>query len=123
MEYTACRFVCSTAWRKLAEIQVEADRLQRPVRFVILSIDPANDTPALWREYRAARGLQGRGNWQFLTADRATTDAAARLLGVRWWLYDGAVMHDFRILRLDSQGRIVRALMAYDLSPGDFLAD
>jgi len=122
MEYTACRFVCSVSWRKLSEIQAEADKRGLPLRFVLISIDPAHDTPALWREYRQARGLQ-RDNWRFLTGNRAATDAVAALLGVRWWLYDGQVMHDFRILRLDAQGRVRQAMMAYDLSAAQFLSD
>jgi cytochrome oxidase Cu insertion factor (SCO1/SenC/PrrC family) len=122
MEYSACRFVCTVSWRKLTELQAEADRRGLKLRFVLISIDPANDTPALWREYRQARGLQ-RSNWLFLTGSRASTDAVARLLGVRWWLYDGNVMHDFRIVRLDEQGRITKAMLAYDLPAEQFLAD
>lgn len=122
MEYSACRFVCTTAWRKLSEIQAEADRRGLALRFVMISIDPASDSPALWREYRAARGLQ-RDNWVFLTGNRAATDAAARWLGVRWWWYDGQVMHDFRILRLDRQGQVRRAMLAHDLSAAQFLQD
>lgn len=122
MEYTACRFVCSVSWRKLSEIQAEADKRGQALRFVLISIDPAHDTPALWRDYRQARGLQ-RDNWRFLTGNRAATDAVASLLGIRWWLYDGQVMHDFRILRLDPQGRVRQAMMAYDLSAAQFLAD
>jgi len=122
MEYTACRFVCSVSWRKLSEIQAEADKRGQALRFVLISIDPAHDTPALWRAYRQARGLQ-RDNWRFLTGNRAATDAVAALLGIRWWLYDGQVMHDFRILRLDPQGRVRQAMLAYDLSAAQFLSD
>ena len=113
MEYTECRFVCSIAWRRLTDLQAEADKRGQRVRFVILSLDPAHDTPALWREYRAMRGLT-RDNWVFLTGNRAATDAAVRLLGVRWWLYNDAIMHDFRIVRLDAQGRSAKVLDSYD---------
>lgn len=120
MEYTECRFVCSIAWRRLTDLQAEADRRGVPVRFVILSLDPARDTPALWREYRQMRGLK-RDNWVFLTGNRATTDAAVQRLGVRWWLYNGAIMHDFRIMRLDAQGRVAKVLDNYDDPVGTLL--
>jgi cytochrome oxidase Cu insertion factor (SCO1/SenC/PrrC family) len=121
MEYTECRFVCSIAWRRLTDVQAEADRRGMPVRFVILSLDPAHDTPALWREYRQMRGLK-RDNWVFLTGSRAATDAAVQRLGVRWWLYNGAIMHDFRIMRLDAQGRVAKVLDNYDDPVASLLA-
>lgn len=112
MEYTECRFVCSTGWRRLVDLQAEADRQHRELQFVIVSLDPEHDTPALWREYRQMRGM-GRSNWVFLTGSRDSTDRVARALGVRWWRYDGAIMHDFRIVRLDAQGQPAKALDDY----------
>lgn len=113
MEYTECRFVCSIAWRRLVDLQAEADRRGQRLRFLILSLDPAHDTPALWREYRQMRGLK-LDNWTFLTGSRASTDQAVQRLGVHWWLYNGAIMHDFRIVRLDAQGQVARVLDTYD---------
>ncbi len=120
MEYTACRFVCTINWRKLVEIQAEADKRKLPLKFVVISIDPANDTPELWREYRRARGLL-RSNWTFVTGNRAATDAVAAHLGVRWWLYNENIMHDFRIVRLNEQGARVRTMDAFDLTAAEFL--
>lgn len=113
MEYSACRFVCSVAWRRLMQLQQEADRRGLALEFVILSIDPDNDSPAAWLDYRKARGL-ARVNWHFLTAGRGATTRAAGLLGVRWWYADGHLMHDYRIVRLDAQGTVGAAVDAYD---------
>ena len=113
MEYSACRFVCSVYWRRLQQLQQEADRRALEVQFVILSIDPENDSPASWREYRKARGL-ARSNWHFLTATRAVASRAAALLGVRWWYLDGHLMHDFKIVRLDAEGGIAAAMTTFD---------
>jgi protein SCO1/2 len=112
MEYSACRFVCSVYWRRLVEVQQEADRRGLDLQFVILSIDPEHDSPALWREYRKARGL-ARANWHFLTGTRAMTTRAAALLGVRWWFDEGHLMHDFKIVRLDAAGHITAALTTF----------
>lgn len=103
MEYSACRFVCSVYWRRLVELQRQADQRGLDLQFLILSIDPENDAPALWREYRKARELT-RNNWHFLTTSRPVTTRAAGLLGVRWWYDEGHLMHDFRITRLDADG-------------------
>jgi protein SCO1/2 len=122
MEYTECRFVCSINWRKLTEIQDEADRRKLPVQFVILSLDPSNDTPEAWREYRKARGLK-RENWHFVTGNRLATDRVVGTLGVRWWLYDGHIMHDLRILRLDEKGRVRSVIDGFDQPVSAFLSD
>lgn len=122
MEYTECRFVCTTNWRKLTEIQDEADRRKLPVEFVILSLDPSNDTPAAWREYRQARGLK-RENWHFVTGNRLATDRVVGTLGVHWWLYDGHIMHDLRILRLDEKGSVRSVIDGYDQPVSAFLGD
>ena len=113
MEYSACRFICSVYWRRLLQVQAEADRRGLALEFVILSIDPEHDTPAAWREYRQLRQL-GRANWHFLTGSRPMTTRAAALLGVRWWYDEDHLMHDFKIVRLDAAGAPARALTTYD---------
>jgi len=119
MEYSACRFICSLYWRRLLEVQQEADRRGQAIEFVILSIDPEHDTPGSWRAYRQARGLQ-RSNWHFLTGSRPMTTRAAALLGVRWWYDEDHLMHDFRIVRLDATGAPAVSLIDYD-APVDLL--
>jgi len=121
MEYTACRFVCSVYWRRLVEIQAEADRRGLTLEFLILSLDPTQDSPELWREYRKMRGLN-RANWHFLTGDRAATDRVIRWLGVHWWLYEGAIMHDFRVTRLNAQGQRVALMDGFEQPAAAFLA-
>jgi hypothetical protein len=41
------------------------------------------------------------------------TTRAAALLGERWWYDEGHLMHDFKITRLDAQGRIAAAMTTY----------
>lgn len=120
MEYSACRFICSLYWRRLLEVQQEADRRGLAIEFVILSIDPEHDTPQGWRDYRQARGLQ-RANWHFLTGSRPMTTRAAALLGVRWWYDEDHLMHDFRIVRLDAAGAPAASLVDYDQRVDDLL--
>jgi cytochrome oxidase Cu insertion factor (SCO1/SenC/PrrC family) len=113
MEYSACRFICSVYWLRLMQVQQEADKRGLDIQFVILSIDPEHDSPLAWREYRKVRNLQ-RANWHFLTGSRPMTTRAAALLGVRWWYDEDHLIHDFKIVRLDAEGRIASALTTYD---------
>jgi len=120
MEYANCRFICSQTLARLKDIQTAADAAGRRFEFVVVSLDPRNDTPEAWRRYRKARGVE-RGNWTFLTASEADTPAMAQLLGVKYWLFDSHIMHDFRVLRLDAEGRIVGVMETYDASAEAFV--
>lgn len=113
MEYSNCRFVCSITLQRLKDVQAAADRAGRRFEFLIVSLDPKNDTPAAWTRYRKTRELD-RANWHFLTAAEKETPLLARLLGVRWWLYDEHIMHDFRLLRIDAAGQVVGIMETYD---------
>ena len=121
MEYSDCTFVCSTNWRRLVDIQAEADRQNTPVNILIISLDPAHDTPAAWRDYRKMRNLS-RKNWNFLTTDRATTDKVVKFLGIKWWYFNDSIMHDFKVLRLDHAGKVVAVMDTFDEPARDFLA-
>lgn len=120
MEYANCRFVCSQTLARLKDIQAAADAAGRRFDFVVVSLDPKNDTPEAWVRYRKARGVE-RGNWTFLTATVDDTPALARLLGVKYWLFDGHIMHDFRVLRVDAEGRVVGVMESYDADAAAFV--
>lgn len=120
MEYANCRFICSITLQRMRDIQDEADRRGQELEFLIVSIDPENDTPEAWTQYRKKRGLN-RDNWHFLTAGVKETRAFAALLGIKYWYYDEHLMHDFRIIRLDSEGRVDKMIDAYDAKPDELL--
>lgn len=113
MEYANCRFLCSITLQRLKDVQAAADKANRPFDFIVISIDPKNDTPEAWTRYRRLRELD-RANWRFLTASVKATPGLARQLGVRYWLYDEHIMHDFRLLRLNEAGEIVKVMDSYD---------
>src|SRR5206468_5523619 len=52
MAYGACRSICSATLRSLEQVQAEAERRGARVEFVVVSIDPEQDTPQAWSEYR-----------------------------------------------------------------------
>jgi cytochrome oxidase Cu insertion factor (SCO1/SenC/PrrC family) len=109
MAYGACRSICSSTLRTLEELQAEADRRGIALEVLVASIDPAEDTPQAWADYRKARRL-AHARWTFLCGSSQATRALARFLGVRFWAYDEHLMHDFKIVRLDANGAIAAAL-------------
>ena len=120
MEYSACKFVCSTNWKRLLAIQAEADRQKMPIRFLIISLDPANDSPAAWRDYMKVRGLS-RSNWNFLTGSRLGTDRVSAALNVKWWYFNDTIMHDFRVVGLNAKGEQMAVMGNFDDSVPAFL--
>ena len=121
MEYSACKFVCSTNWKRLLDIQAEADRQKKPIRFLIVSLDPANDSPAAWRDYMKIRGLT-RNNWNFLTGNRVATDRVISALNVKWWYFNEAIIHDFRVVGINAKGRQTGVMEDYGVSVQAFLS-
>ena len=121
MSVGGCRKICTTTMRRMEQIQSLADQRGLQLEFIVVSLDPATDTPAEWREYRKLRGLQ-RPNWHFLGGDAVSTRQLANMLGIRYWSYDDHVLHDFRIALVGASGSIERTLQWSDDDPSVLLA-
>jgi len=113
MAYGACRRICSTSLRVMQQVQALADSRGRALNFVVLGLDPSQDTPADWAAFRAEHKLK-RPNWYFLTGDAAATRQMADRLGIQFWRYGEHTMHDFRIALVSPQGELARAIVAFD---------
>jgi cytochrome oxidase Cu insertion factor (SCO1/SenC/PrrC family) len=119
MEYSNCRFMCTTTFSKLKAIQTLADQRNIKIDFMIVSLDPKNDTPEAWKQYRITREVD-RDNWHMLTGTEATTKQFASLVGIRYWTMDEHIIHDFKIVRLNASGGIEKEITDYSEEP-DFL--
>jgi protein SCO1/2 len=116
MEYSECRFMCSTTFSQLRELQAAADKKKNPIDFMIISLDPDNDTPEAWRQYRQTKNIE-RSNWHLLTGSRDTTNKIAALLGIKFWRMDEHILHDFKVVRLNANGEIEKEVTAYGIEP------
>ncbi len=113
MAYGACRRVCATSLRVMTQLQSLADERGLDLNFVVVGLSPEQDTPADWAQLRAERHLE-RANWQFLSGDEGSTRRLARRLAIRYWRYGEHTLHDFRIVMLSDDGRLIRQLDAAD---------
>jgi cytochrome oxidase Cu insertion factor (SCO1/SenC/PrrC family) len=120
MAYGACRKICSTSLRVLEKVQALADEKNLRLNFVVVSLDPQQDKPADWAAFRVERKLT-RANWRFLSGDAASTRELARRLNVRYWRYGEHTMHDFKIVLLSADGKLLRSMEAFDDSPARLL--
>ena len=108
MTYTHCRHTCPmiVAEFKRLEAELAPDEAGR-VGFVLVSMDPARDTPErLGRYARLARLSPER--WTLLTGSDEQVRELAALLGVRYRPEtSGEFSHSNSYLVLDAEGRVV----------------
>jgi protein SCO1/2 len=110
--FTGCGSVCPLQTRSLAQVfqELPAD-VRDGVRFVSVSIDPANDTPEKLKQY--AKTLHAdRDGWSFLTGDVQQIQQLAQ----RLHLFDESAagqadqpqMHRTSLWLVDRQGRMLQ---------------
>jgi protein SCO1 len=105
MAYATCHRICPTTMLRLQRLQESFDTRQIEAEFVIVGYDPENDDPEAWRRYRRNRHLT-RPNWHFLVGSPQQVSRFARVLAFDFWKADDHVMHDQRILYLDTKGAL-----------------
>jgi cytochrome oxidase Cu insertion factor (SCO1/SenC/PrrC family) len=120
MAYGACQRVCSTSVRVIEALHRDARARGLTVRFLVIGLDPAEDKPADWAEYRVAHRLSDP-SFTFLCGTPAAIHEAAGRLGVHYWRYGDHVLHDFRIVLVTPQGRVLRSMHRFDDDPAALL--
>lgn len=84
MIYTSCKTACPklTADMKVIEAKVGHQNLE-DLRYVLISIDPKNDTPEKMREFIKNFHLEGK-QWLFIRSDEDNTRELANVLAVKY---------------------------------------
>ena len=80
--FSQCKDSCPMMANNLAAIQEHfRDRLGKDLYILSISVDPANDTPAVLKDYAAK--MHARDGWYFLTGPKESVDFALLRLGQR----------------------------------------
>ena len=105
MFYASCPAACPRLIDDLKEIEADlAPEVRARTRFVLVSFDPARDTPAHLRELAAQRQL-GPG-WLLAAADADGARELAAALGIKFRALDsGEFFHTSVLTVLDDTGR------------------
>ncbi len=108
MFYSTCRAVCPMIVESARAVQrglPEADR--RRVGFVLLTMDPARDSPEALATLQRERRLDPE-TWLLLRPDEGDVRTLAAILGVRYRaLADGEFNHTTTLVLLDADGRVL----------------
>jgi protein SCO1/2 len=108
MFYTSCQFVCPMlidAARATQDALSPAERQQ--VKVMLISFDPARDTPAVLEGMAKQRSLDP-ASWTLARTDPATVRKIAAVLKFQYRaLPDGEFNHSAELILLDGEGRVV----------------
>ncbi len=111
--FTSCRETCPRTMQKLRDVYARFQREKRAATFVVVTLDPATDTPHRLRAFKKEQRLPA--SWHFLTGPKAQTRELARLLGIHVVDLDAHIMHDGAIMVFDEQGRSRRSYSGWGL--------
>jgi protein SCO1/2 len=108
MFYTSCPYVCPLIVDSGKAVQAALTPAERArLDLLLVSIDPARDTPAALAEVARKRKLDP-ARWTLASPRAADLRRIAGLLGVRYRaLADGEFNHTSALVLLDADGRVV----------------
>lgn len=110
MFYGSCTTACPMIVAKIRTIESGLSEAERAdLRVVLVSFDPARDTPAALAKLASTHGLDDR--WSLLTGDDDAVREVSAVLGVKYKRrQNGDFDHSSPIALLDRQGAVVHRL-------------
>lgn len=111
MAYTRCKSACPIAVERLRQIHSKLDALGERAEFVIVSLDPPNDTVESLHHFKEMHKLDGP-SWHLLTGSDQNVRTLAVLLGINYQEDPKTreIMHSNKIILLNEQGEIKMSL-------------
>lgn len=108
MFYTSCQYVCPLIVESGKAIERRLDEGQQArIGFVLISMDPRRDTPAVLAG-TAARYRLDRSRWMLASPPQDAVRAVAGILDIRYRaLADGGFNHTSALVLVDAEGRIL----------------
>jgi len=117
--YTRCPTVFPTLFTHLKQLEEHA-KPGDSLRFVLVSLDPAADTPARWQAYARLHALDA--HWTLVTPSPGMLPSLLRVLGVGRTPDGGEITHTALICMTDRQGFVRERRAGLDADPGTLLA-
>ncbi len=121
--FTRCAVanMCPATSTKMQELQEKA-RAEGPadLQFVIISFDPAFDSPGTLRTYARGYGMK-LDNFHLLTYNQKLIDGLLRQFGILTLEEDGTINHTMATLLVDAEGRVAHRREGPNWRVDDFL--
>jgi cytochrome oxidase Cu insertion factor (SCO1/SenC/PrrC family) len=112
MFFRSCEARCAPTVERLKKVEDAFVRQGRHPHFVLVTLDPRNDTPARLRMFKKSRRLPDE-SWHLLSGPLLQTRALSRLLDLRSAGDDGHIEHETKIFFYDGAGTLTRTLRGW----------
>jgi protein SCO1 len=117
--YTSCPGACPATVKALQMLERDLGTGLADTRFLLVSVDPARDTPEVLRRYRRDMQLE-KDRWKLLRGSEPDVRKLAAVLGFNYEQIDsGEYVHSNLVTVLDASGTIVHQQNGVD---ADFTA-
>lgn len=131
--YTHCPDICPLTTNNMQHLQdTLSARGLRNVQFVTFTFDPNRDTPHVFKEYAAIRGIDFK-DWDFLSGSKANTDSVLYSMDVRYFTGDSSyskdgqltyyITHIDKSVLIDQEGRVRGTYSGSQLDFGQIVKD
>jgi protein SCO1/2 len=120
MFYSSCQLRCPTTLLQLEKLEAELPKTAG-VHYVLVTLDPRNDTPWRLAEYKKEHHLAD-ASWHLLAGDLESTQRLSRALGLHAAFDEGCIDHQVRVVLLDRQGAFVRDWSGWTVNASEVAA-
>lgn len=122
--YTSCAGSCPLTTRKLKRLDAALEQAGTPLDLVVVSLDPAHDTPPMLKQYRERYGIEGAKRWRILVGDDAQVRTLTMLLEFKYTKNpeSGVIMHDNTVYLVGPDGAVNTTMSSLDQPMEAFLA-
>jgi protein SCO1/2 len=122
--YTSCAGTCPLTTRKLKRLDAALDKAHRPLDLVVVSLDPAHDTPEAVKAWRARYQLEDARRWHVLVGEDAQVRTLTMLLNFKYTTNpeSGVILHDNAVFLIAPDGSVKTSMSSLDQPLDDFLA-
>lgn len=121
--YTRCpdATACPMTMAKFAKLSALLAR-EKLGRLLAVTVDPANDTPAVLADYGKRIGADP-ARWKFLTGDPRALARVAENFGVLYYSDHGKIVHSQAVAVVDAEGRLATIYYGADWEPEQIQKD
>jgi protein SCO1/2 len=112
MIFRSCRARCPMTLHKLRRVEAAFQRQGRPVNFVLVTLDPQQDTPARLLSFEQGEGLNS-ASWHLLSGPVEQTRRLARFLRLHAAQDDFHIDHEVKTAIFDARGRLVLSVQGW----------
>ncbi|MFZ5438827.1 MAG: SCO family protein [Myxococcota bacterium] len=122
--YTSCAGTCPLTTKKLKRLDQALADAGKPLELMVVSLDPAHDSPAELAKYRERYGLQDAKRWHLLVGDDAQVRTLTMLLEFKYTKNpeSGVILHDNTVFLVAPDGEVKTTMSSLDQPMEDFIA-